>query len=121
MYVALLVYAPFLLAQTNADPIFAALKVFAFRAGGVGGSLGVTAITLADILHHGHKRLAAIGVNGIHQKVGVDHDRLAERVLSVALLVISVPQLKGLAVSGYDLVEIAFFMRLFRKRISVLR
>ena len=111
-------YLTFFILRASAEPkpLLAAPKMLTFGAGGVGGAFRVTLVVLASILHHGHKRCSLFRVGRFFQEVGIDHDRFAQRTLSVTFLIVPVPQLKGLAVRGYDLVEIALLVRNPRKR-----
>jgi len=103
-------------AFANTDPIFTALKVFTFGAGGVGRALCFAPVVLASVLHHRHERRSIIRVNRLFYKVGIDHDRFAQGTLSVTFLIVTVSQLKGLTVGGYDLVEITLLVWRVRNR-----
>ena len=92
-----------LLASTDTKPFLTALEVFTIGAGGVNCTLCVAFVALAGILHHGHKRRSIIRVNRVLYKVGVDHVGI---VLSVTFSVVTVPELKGPAISIHNLVKI---------------
>lgn len=110
----LLVFAV-LLAFTDPEPFFTALKKFAFGACGVGCFLALASIARASILKHCNERLTAVGVKRIDREVGIDDGRLTQWVLPILLAVIAVPKLKCLSECRYDLVKIAFFVfRLIR-------
>ena len=105
MYMSLLIILLPLLASTDTKPFLATLKVFTIGAGGINCTLGVPLVAPAGILHHGYKRRSIIRVNRLFYKVGVDHVGI---VLSVTFSVVTVPELKGPAISIHNLVKIPF-------------
>ena len=104
LYMSLLIILFPQLTFTDAKPFLTALEVYTIGAGGINCTLGVTLVALAGILHHSHKRRSIIRVNRLFYKVWVDHVGI---VLSVTFPVVTVPELKGPAVSIHDLVKIA--------------
>ena len=86
-------------------------KIFTLGTRGVERALGFAFVALARVLYHRYERLSLLRVDGLAEKVGIDHNRLAERILSVTFLVIAVSQLKRLAKGAYDLAKLALIMK----------
>jgi hypothetical protein len=78
--------------------------MFALAAGSVISSFYIASVVLASILHHGYNRFAALYVNGMVNKIGIDH---IGRTRAVFVIVVPVFQLESLIKNSYHGINIS--------------
>lgn len=85
-------------AAAQAEPFLATQEIFALTAGRVVDAPCLALVVWAGILHHGDKRFAALGVDRLFCKIGIDDVGWTR---SVFFIIVAVSELEGFS-KGID-------------------
>ena len=106
------------LACADTEQFFTAAEISASTA--VIIRLSFAVIMLACVLHHGDERITFIRVLRLFDEIGINGDRVCQRIYPITFLIISVMKCKTLPVDIHDPIKLSFTrsMCLFMRRVG---